>query len=187
MKIVQPVDFKNAFLHVVVPMESRIFRKWHFPWRNYTSLMYKVFPEVAKELHLSIYNGPYYTLDAVFYESNDEVHFAKGATYVHSISVALEHENDIGGKQLPNGELQLVFGSATEINKLQLFNTPLKVLITYASQEWHNLYLQEYAKMIKEADIFDDFSTARETTCHIRTHAELESLLVLLSIQTGRL
>ena len=48
------------------------------------------------------------------------------------------------------------------MNKLQLINSPLKVLITYASTEWHQGYLKEYAEMIKAADVFMDISTQRK-------------------------
>ena len=49
------------------------------------------------------------------------------------------------------------------MNKLQLFNAPLKVLITYTQTELERkTYLDRYAKIIKWADIFNDFSTHRK-------------------------
>jgi len=50
--------------------------------------------------------------------------------------------------------------AAAEINKLQLFNVPLKVLITYQPGNLDAL-LTKYAKMVQAADVFNDFSTLR--------------------------
>ena len=58
-------------------------------------------------------------------------------------------------------EENYVIGSVAEINKLQLFNAPLKVLITYTGEDTFDYYLDGYAKIIKDADIFNDISTTR--------------------------
>ena len=79
----------------------------------------------------------------------DLIHFAAGSTYAEYIAVAIEHAN------LPNG-------TPVEINKLQLFNTPLKVLITYAGGTVADTLLEKYARMIGRADVFADFSTHRK-------------------------
>ncbi len=57
----------------------------------------------------------------MFYEERGTDHIGNHATYAKWISVALEHENT--GAH-----------SHETINKLQLFNAPLKVLITYAAE-----------------------------------------------------
>jgi hypothetical protein len=82
----------------------------------------------------------------------DTVNFKPQWTYVHSISVALEHENNAGD-------------SMVEINKLQLFNAPLKVLVPYPylrqGPNSADSLLRRYAEAIQLADLFDDFSTLR--------------------------
>jgi hypothetical protein len=64
--------------------------------------------------------------------------------------VALEHENN------PAKSLEA-------INKLQIFNAPLKVLITYAAEgaESDSL-LRRYEAVIGESDIFEDIATLRQ-------------------------
>ena len=48
------------------------------------------------------------------------------------------------------------------MNKLQLFNAPLKVLITYADEgAGTETLLRRYEKIIGAADVFDDFTTLR--------------------------
>jgi len=49
------------------------------------------------------------------------------------------------------------------LNKLQSFNVPLKVLITYAAEgtETDSL-LQRYEKVMSAADVFNDFDTLRK-------------------------
>ncbi len=108
-----------------------------------------LFPDIARELGLQCYPGDYYTLDAMFYRDKDTTNFASHLTYAHFICVALEHEN-------------YAESTAVEINKLQLFNAPLKVLITYPGtvQNANNL-LAKYEEMIKAADVFGDCSTMR--------------------------
>ena len=48
------------------------------------------------------------------------------------------------------------------MNKLSIFNSLLKVLITYPEGQDKNAYLNAYAAILKKADIFDDFSTKRK-------------------------
>ena len=149
MRTVQPVEFKKAFMETMEPAKSMLLKKWHGRLGEFTALMRTYFQRIAPKLQLEIYNGDYYTLDAVFYETKDTKHFDQTTTYVHYIAIALEHENNI-------------VGAYTEMNKLQLFNSPLKVLITYASKSEHDAYLEEYSEMIKSADVFEDFSTHKK-------------------------
>jgi hypothetical protein len=88
-------------------------------------------------------------LDSIFYSERDNEHFGSTVTYAKCISIAMEHENE------PRG-------TAIEINKLQLFNASLKVLITYVQKpKERSLYLDRYMKIIQGADLFDDFATLR--------------------------
>lgn len=146
---VSPHQFKKAFLTAIAEYDKEIVSAWRGRQASFTALIRSTFPMLASELGLKVYNRDYYTLDAVFYTEKDEQHFNPDATYVKYIAVALEHENQ-------------VIGSEAEINKLQLFNVPLKVLITYAEGDSREYYLDRYAKIIQEADVFGDFSTARK-------------------------
>ena len=147
---VTPEQFSGAFLRAATTSQVEILERWNGPRRDYTSLIFtNVLPAIAAPLGIECYNGDYYGLDCVYYAERDIEHFAPNTYYAHCISVALEHEN-------------IIAGTAVEMNKLQLFNAPLKVLITYAQlpsdREFH---LGRYAKMVKAADIFGDFSTLR--------------------------
>ena len=102
---------------------------------------------VAEILKLKYYRE-YWSLDAVFYKKKDE-RFEPPYLCAEYLPVVIEHENSIDGSYL-------------EINKLSIFNSPLKVLITYPEGQDKNAYLNTYAEMLKKADIFDDFSTRRK-------------------------
>ncbi|HUI76271.1 MAG TPA: hypothetical protein VLY24_00110 [Bryobacteraceae bacterium] len=145
---VSPSQFYEAFLTVTSELAPSVKDLW-FRNRQFTDLMRSsVFPKIAEHLGLCCYRRDYYTLDAIFYAETDQKHFP-GATYAKFISVALEHEHDSST-------------TATEINKLQLFNAPLKVLITYPGNDREaKKLLGDYAEMIEEADAFEDFATSR--------------------------
>jgi hypothetical protein len=109
-----------------------------------------IYPKVAKHLGLLSWRKEYHTLDGMFYEERGTDQFGHHAAYAKWISVALEHENAVAG-------------SYETLNKLQLFNAPLKVLITYAAEgaETDSL-LRKYERIIGAADVFDDFATLRQ-------------------------
>jgi len=120
---VSPEQFYSSFLAVAKVYGSQLVQNWEDD-REYTRLVrYKFLPTLAQRLGLLCYSTKdYYTLDAVFYVNADTKHFPPGEwIYVEYISIALEHEHNSGGR----------YGSNVEMNKLQLFNCPLKVLITY--------------------------------------------------------
>lgn len=144
---VSPVDFYTAFLKVASE-EARALKEVWSRYRDFTKLMRScIFPTIADRLGLCCYERDYYTLDAILYARRDTKHFPSGTTYAKFISVALEHEND-------------PVGTAVEMNKLQLFNAPLKVLITYPWSDDHGQELLErYTEIIAEADVFEDIST----------------------------
>lgn len=151
MKKITPNQFKEAFLKVV---ESELYKpKLVAFWdegKKYTPFMIEnVFPAIAGELGISVYPGNYYYLDSVFYSERDTEHFGATTTYAKSISIAMEHENKIEG-------------TAIEMNKLQLYNAPLKVLITYAQNPTiRKNWLNCYTKIVQGADVFGDFATLR--------------------------
>jgi hypothetical protein len=122
-----------------------------FEAKSYTYFMRSnIFPKIARHLGLLAWNKEYYALDAMFYEERGRDNFGKYTTYAKWISVAVEHEN----KPAKTYEV---------INKLQLFNAALKVLITYAAEgaESDSL-LRTYEAVIGESDVFNDIATLRQ-------------------------
>jgi hypothetical protein len=116
MTRIPPLQFKDAFLAAISSVDPQIVALWDAR-RDYTALILDIiFPKVVIELGISVYNANYYYLDSVFYAERDTDHFGTTATYAKCICIAKEHEHAI-------------VGTAVEMNKLQLFNTPLKVLI----------------------------------------------------------
>jgi hypothetical protein len=153
MRIITPNIFRDSFDKIIKKptIESNILSNWNNS-KVYTDLMRNVIlPNIASDIDLLYYtHKDYYWLDAIFYEYKDSEHFDKDLTYAKFISIAIEHEHVHGGTQV-------------EINKLQLFNTPLKVLITYlGSNSTEGKLLDKYNNIISDADIFKDFSTHRK-------------------------
>jgi hypothetical protein len=142
-----PREFKAAFLKAVAHFDSDVLNLWS-DYPNYTKLMLgEIFPKIAEELDMLVWNENYYYLDSILYAEKDIDHFGD-KTYAKYIGVAMEHEH-------------VIDGTAVEMNKLQLFNAPLKVLITYASGDGIQWGLDIYTKIIQDADIFGDFATLR--------------------------
>ena len=151
MTRISPLQFKDSFLKVVSTkaIDSQIADLWSSRTAYTTLMLEDVFPKVATELGISVWNSNYYYLDSIFYAEKDGDHFGPNATYAKCISIAMEHEH-------------IIEGTAVEMNKLQLFNAPLKVLITYAGDETQRIhYLARYTKILQGADIFGDFATLR--------------------------
>ena len=146
---ITPQQFKDAFLQVVSNAQTDLLTRWDAA-KDYTSFMREtIFPALAPLLGVKVYSGDYYTLDCIYFTERDTEHFGAHTTYATHLNIALEHENDIRG-------------SATEVNKLQLFNAPLKVLITYCHDaSERDFYLQRYNKILRAADIFGDIATLR--------------------------
>jgi hypothetical protein len=86
----------------------------------------------------------------MFYEERGTDDFGRFASYAKWISVALEHASR------PTK-------THDEINKLQMFNAPLKVLITYAAEgaESESL-LRKYEAVMRDSDVFGDLATMRQ-------------------------
>lgn len=144
-----PAQFFDTFIRVAEEEYRSILEKWD-SWCAYTNLVREaVFEKTANYLDLLYYGHDYWTLDGIMYREKDIQNFQPCTTYAHSICVAIEHENSAGSSMI-------------EMNKLQLFNTPLKVLITYPNEtHTERSLLDRYATAIERADIFGDFSTHR--------------------------
>ena len=151
MNRITPRDFRNAFVAVMKSEHDSFRIAVGFEAKSYNYFMRStIFPKVAKHLGLLSWKKQYYTLEGMFYEERGTDNFGNHAAYAKWISVALEHENT-GSK------------AHETINKLQLFNAPLKVLITYAAEgsEAASL-LHKYEKIISASDVFNDFATLRQ-------------------------
>ena len=150
MKIVSPPDFAHAFLREVVCVEGSLLEMWTNPCAYTLVMRSTILPHVASRLGLASYcSRDYYGLDGILYEELDQQHFPLNSYYAKFLSVELEHEN------LPEG-------SAIEMNKLQIFNAPLKVLITYPRGKCTMKYLLErYARIFNWSDWANDTVTLR--------------------------
>ena len=148
--IITPDRFKAAFDQIVAGYENQII-KYRFNDRDFTKLMLNyengVLHSIANSFNLLYYNE-YWTLDAIMYKENERDHFPGVAHYATNLSIAIEHENE--------GER-----SNEEMNKLSLFNAPLKVLITYPPTHEVEGLLNMYSDISKKADVFNDFTDKR--------------------------
>ncbi len=151
MKKITPREFRNAFVAVMKAEYNSFRTAAGFETKSYLFYMRtNIFPKLARHLGLLIWNKEYYTIEGMFYEDRGRDTSGKYTAYAKWISVALEHENN------PAKSLEV-------INKLQIFNAPLKVLITYAAEgaESDSL-LRRYEAVISESDVFDDIATLRQ-------------------------
>lgn len=149
---INPDRFFSAWRKAASTREADLIGCWSGNNTGYTKIMREFLPGIAQELALELYNKDYYTLDAIFYREKDSDNFRifpDTYLYAKHIEIAFEHENPLRGSQV-------------EMNKLQLFNAPLKVLVTYGNEPEQTEYLKTYASIIKAADIFNDISTLRK-------------------------
>jgi len=151
MKKITPRDFRNAFVAVMKAEQNSFRTAVGFEAKSYTYFMRSnIFPKIAKHLGLLAWNKDYYALDGMFYEERGTDNLGKFTTYAKWISVALEHAN----KPTKTHE---------EINKLQMFNAPLKVLITYAADgDESDSLLRKYEAVMSDSDVFNDIATLRQ-------------------------
>jgi hypothetical protein len=145
-----PREFRDAFLTVMNDQRANFRTAVHFEPKSYNYfLRADIYPRIARHLGLLSWGREYYTLDGAFYEQRETEHVRPNAAYAKWICVALEHETD-------------VHNSYKEMNKLQLLNVPLKVLITYASEGFEtDLLLRNYQRILRAADVYEDFATTR--------------------------
>jgi len=148
---IAPRDFRNAFVAVMKSEHDGFRTATGFEIKSYNYFMRStIFPKIAKHLGLISWNKEYYTLDGMFYEERGTDNFGNYTAYANWISVAIEHENN--SAKAPEA-----------INKLQVFNTPLKVLIAYAAEGTEaDALLRKCEKIMSSSDIFGDFATLRQ-------------------------
>lgn len=152
-RIVSPEEFFAAFDAVV---RVRKFRVASLFWDNpkFTRLMLAerrgILHEVANSLGLQ-YCREYWTIDAIMCEKTDTDNFSPEQYFMaEQLTVAIEHENNIKSAH-------------QEMNKLSMYNSPLKVLITYPDSDGATVgaYLGMYADILRRADVHNDFRTRR--------------------------
>jgi hypothetical protein len=151
MQKITPRDFRNAFVAVMRSEHDSFRTAVGFESKSYNFFMRTtIYPKIARTLGLSSWNKEYYTLDGMLYEERGVDQTGKYATYANWISVAIEHEIDSSRTH-------------EKMNKLQSFNAPLKVLITYAAEgAASDSLLQKYEALIKSSDVFNDVATLRQ-------------------------
>jgi hypothetical protein len=161
---VTPREFRNAFAAVMKSERDGFRTAVGFETKSYNYFVRSnIFPKIAKHLGLLSWRKEYYTLAGMFYEERGTDHAGNHATYAKWVSVALEHEN--------TGTY-----SFETMNKLQLFNAPLKVLISYAAEgvETDSL-LRKYERIMSAADVFGDFATLRQQLVILGTPKTVEN------------
>ncbi len=158
MNRITPRDFRNAFVAVMRSEHESFRTALGFETKSYNYFMRtNIYPKIAKHLNLLSWNKEYYTLNGMFYEERGTDHAGNFTAFAKWVSVAIEHEN-IGSKSLET------------LNKLQLFNAPLKVLITYAAEGADTeTLLRKYEKVMSDADVLNDFATLRQQLLIIGT------------------
>jgi hypothetical protein len=158
MNKITPRDFHNAFVAVMKSEADGFRTAVGFETKSYNYFMRStIYPRIARHLGLSSWNKEYYTLDGMLYEERGVDATGKYASYANWVSVAIEHENDASRAH-------------ETMNKLQLFNAPLKVLITYApAGAATDSLLRKYEKIIRASDVFHDVATLRQQLVIIGT------------------
>ena len=151
MNKVTPRDFRNAFLSVMKAEQAGFRAAIGFEAKSYMFYVRTtIYPRIARALGLLSWNKEYYTLDGMLYEERGTDDTGKYATYANWISVAIEHELDSSRAQ-------------EKINKLQSFNAPLKVLVSYAADGAPSeALLKKYENIITASDVFKDVATLRQ-------------------------
>src|ERR1700749_1018060 len=145
MNKVTPRDFRRAFLAVMKAEHAGFRAAVGFEAKSYYYyLRTTIYPRIGRQLGLLSWNKEYYTLDGMLYEERGTDDTGKYASYANWISVAIEHENEASRAH-------------EMMNKLQSFNAPLKVLITYAAEgPATETLLRKYENLIKASDVFND-------------------------------
>jgi hypothetical protein len=151
MNKVSPRDFRDAFLAVMEAERDEFKTATGFETKSYNYFMRShIYPRIARHLRLLCWKQEYYTLDGMLYEERGTDDTGRYATYANWISVAIEHENEASRAH-------------ETMNKLQLFNAPLKVLITYVAEgPATDALLRKYESIISASDVFKDVATLRQ-------------------------
>ena len=147
-----PVAFYQLFREVVAdPAHDEQLKSLWRESTEYTAYVTTaIYPALAKKSDLRNHDKTYWTIDCILFDEWDNTF--QYAQYAKRVYVAIEHENDWRH-------------SATEINKLQLLNVPLRVLITYPnSDKERDKLIGQYNKIIHEShELFNETDSTRRT------------------------
>lgn len=151
-KKISPEKFKEIFLEIVGRNAAKLISFWNNS-KNYTQKMVadndSIIRQIAGKLNLNCIIE-YWSIDTVYFEKLHTKYYRPDSKFAQYLNIVLEHEN--------NGNT-----AHEEINKLSLFNVPLKVLITYSDNSSKTTgLLKDFADIINKADIFSDFSTLKK-------------------------
>jgi hypothetical protein len=173
MTVITPEEFCERFTRVVSNNAETIRASWSENKGHTHTMLRVVLPRIAESLNIQCRcDKNYWWLDGVFFDELDEVNF-RGLTYAKAVSVAIEHEND--GR-----------ASFQEINKLQLYNVPLKVLITYANDgENTKQLLSKYSSIICDADWAGDIATKRRQLVIFGDSADIWRFYIWQAVNDG--
>lgn len=151
MNKVTPRDFRNAFLDVMSAEQAGFRTAIGFETKSYNFYMRtSIYPLVGRRLGLLAWKKEFLTLDGMLYEERGVDDTGRYASYANWISVAIEHESESAKAQ-------------ETMNKLQLINAPLKVLISYAPEgPATESLLRRYEGIIRASDVFRDIATLRQ-------------------------
>jgi hypothetical protein len=151
MNKITPREFRNAFVAVMRAEGANFRAAVGFAPKSYNYYMRStIYPRVGRQLGLQSWKKEYYTLDGMLYEERGLDDTGRYASYANWISVAIEHETESARAH-------------EKMNKLQSFNAPLKVLITYADAgPSSEALLQKYETLIRSSDVFNDVATLRQ-------------------------
>jgi hypothetical protein len=139
---VSPAQFIQAFRQIAVGEEKDLYGLW-WKLKKYTEKFLAppggVMAQVAQLLGLQ-YLREKVRVDAMLY---------RPANGFPAVLVAVEHEHDAESAH-------------SEIWKLSLLNSPLKVLVTYPENGQEALLLDRYAGVLKAVDVCGDAPTRRQ-------------------------
>jgi hypothetical protein len=174
VKLVTPREFRDAFVEVMRAQRKSVRVASNFEAKSFNYFMRsEIFPRIARELKLLAWNKEYYTLDGAFYEERENEHVRVNESYAKWICVAIEHEVDLRS-------------SYREMNKLQLFNVPLKVLIAYVAEGiQEDTVLRGYERIVRAADAFGDVASTRRQLVILGTLRGLDEWRIFVFEQDG--
>lgn len=149
--------FFQSWVTACQSMQPQLMANWENPRGAFTRLIKSkndcVVRRIAADLQLLCYPHDYYGIDATFYEPSDLVpRIPEGSTWLSGLSIAFEHENNVGS------------GLYKEVSHLLLVDAELRVLVTYPKRDGitdaefqpvHDLIAgSRHAEKISEAENF---------------------------------
>lgn len=163
MKTITSRDFYKTWLQTVNQNKTQLIEKWRSNTEFTSFMIYEkdsIVCQISEKLDLLCYNNDYYSIDAVFYKSEDLVpEIGPNQIWLRDIKIGFEHENHFKS------------GLYQEVSHLLLTNAELKVLVSYPNNE-----PDEQLKYLHEIII---------NTRHASELSKNESFIIILGYETG--